>query len=468
VLEDRTVPANINWTYNFTPAQSFVASDSGSGTVLFTNEPTTKAINSSDVVVTNLRVISNAAPDSPDTLTHGVWADSLVLTDDASQVSDTMTFTGELSGNFSASNANIANVFTGPTTQTATLGSNKYTVSLVGYLPPGPPTASNVGSISVFVQVAPAGQISSTTTEANDTTTTFSTSEQDVTLTADVKSSGGAVDEGTVTFTIMQGGTVIGTATTSGTVNNGAASVSYLLPGGTPVGSYAIDATYSGGPDFSGSSDNTRTLTVSAAPTTISASGATTDFSSSQQNVSLTANVTSSAGPVNEGTVTFTIMQGTTVIGTATTSGTVNNGAASVSYLLPGGTPVGSYTIDAIYIAGSDFSGSSDNTHDLTLAAVSSPSLPPSSRPAPPPPSPPLSLLPRPGDYLALFQTQFILTLDSTVSLVLSFVHFSNPELDNLIAVLQQDIDANPAIDTPAGDLAVSWGASSAVLMLTR
>jgi hypothetical protein len=266
----------------------------------------------------------------------------------------------------------------------------------------------------------------------------------------------------------MQGGTVIGTATTSGTVNNGAASVSYLLPGGTPVGSYAIDATYSGGPDFSGSSDNTRTLTVSAAPTTISASGATTDFSSSQQNVSLTANVTSSAGPVNEGTVTFTIMQGTTVIGTATTSGTVNNGAASVSYLLPGGTPVGSYTIDAIYIAGSDFSGSSDNTHDLTLAAVSSPSLPPSSRPAPPPPSPPLSLLPRPGDYLALFQTQFILTLDSTVSLVLSFVHFSNPELDNLIAVLQQDIDANPAIDTPAGDLAVSWGASSAVLMLTR
>jgi hypothetical protein len=213
-------------------------------------------------------------------------------------------------------------------------------------------------------------EIQSTTLAANNTSTTFSTSAQNVTLTANVTSAAGSVNEGTVTFTLKQGTTTIGSATTSGTVSNGAASVTYALPAGTPAGSYTIDAVYTPGPDFAASSDTTHTLSVNAATTTTAANNTSTTFSTSAQNVTLTANVTSSGGTVNQGTVTFTLKQGTTTIGSATTSGTVTSGLASVSYALPANLAAGSYTIDAVYNPGSDFVGSSDSTHTLSVGTT--------------------------------------------------------------------------------------------------
>src|SRR5438093_311270 len=62
---------------------------------------------------------------------------------------------------------------------------------------------------------------------------------------SDVCSSDLIVNEGTVIFTVKTTGspsTTIGTATTSGTVLNGGASVSYPIPGGTAAGSYSIQA----------------------------------------------------------------------------------------------------------------------------------------------------------------------------------------------------------------------------------
>ena len=152
-------PPDVQWKYNFTPGQSFVAADSpGTGTVTFTNEPTKSATNSSDVVVTNLRVSSTATADSPDMLSkNGSWSASLVLTDTASNASKTFLFSGKLGGSFSASNANVTDKFTGTTTYNWTApDGNKYTVSLTAYTPPGPPTASNAGSISANVTVTPA------------------------------------------------------------------------------------------------------------------------------------------------------------------------------------------------------------------------------------------------------------------------------------------------------------------------
>jgi hypothetical protein len=152
-----TPAAPVQWTYNFTPSSPFVSADApGSGTVSFTNEPTKNATNSSDVVVTNLRDSSTATPTSPDTLnSSGAWKVSLTLTDSASGQSATMLFTGKLSGSFSATNSNITDQFTGKTSYTVVLGGNTYTVSLTGYTPPGPPTASNAGSISAHVTVTP-------------------------------------------------------------------------------------------------------------------------------------------------------------------------------------------------------------------------------------------------------------------------------------------------------------------------
>ena len=154
---DQSAPGPIAWTYNFTPSVNSVAADPpGSGGVSFTNEPTKSAINNSDVVVTNLKDFSTAPSSNPDKLsTGGAYSVTLVLTDSASGEHATLTFTGKLGGTFSANNSNITNQFTGQTTQLLTLGNNNYSVTMGSYTPPGPPTASNAGSMSAHVSVAP-------------------------------------------------------------------------------------------------------------------------------------------------------------------------------------------------------------------------------------------------------------------------------------------------------------------------
>ncbi len=102
-------------------------------------------------------------------------------------------------------------------------------------------------------------------------------------------------------------------------------------------------------------------------PTTTVTSNASAVYSVSAQSVTLSATVTSSMGTVNAGTVTFTVMQGSTPIGSPVTSGTVSSGAASVTYTLPGGTTADRYTIQAVYNTGGGFAISSDSTHTLTV-----------------------------------------------------------------------------------------------------
>jgi hypothetical protein len=161
-------------------------------------------------------------------------------------------------------------------------------------------------------------------------------------------------------------------------VSNGAASATFVLPGGTAVGTYTINASYTDSANnFANSADTTHTLTVSAATTTTTASNATIAFSTSNQTVTLTATVTSAGGTVNDGNVQFSITDSLgNVIGTAT-AGNVTNGSASVSYVIPAGTAPGTYTINAVYHPGtsSNFSGSADNTHVLTVTTSSSTSV---------------------------------------------------------------------------------------------
>jgi len=216
-----------------------------------------------------------------------------------------------------------------------------------------------------------------TTTTASNATASFSSSAQTVHLTATVTSSAGTVNEGSVSFTVINSnGVTIGTPTPA-TVSNGSASVNYSLPAGTAGGSYTIKAAYGDGSgNFAASLDTAHTLTISAAPTTTTASNATASFSSSAQTVKLTATVTSSAGTVNEGSVSFTLLDSNgNTVGTST-SGTVSNGSASADFSLPAGTAAGTYTIEAVYSdsAGS-FSDSFDSAHTLTVGNSKSTSL---------------------------------------------------------------------------------------------
>ena len=102
-----------------------------------------------------------------------------------------------------------------------------------------------------------------TTTAVASVIAQASTTDQTLTLSATVVNAT-PVNGGTVTFTVQtSGGTVVGLPAVSGTVTNGAASASYVLPGGTGAQILQIIGAYSGAPGFAASSG---TGTLSIAP----------------------------------------------------------------------------------------------------------------------------------------------------------------------------------------------------------
>ena len=124
-------------------------------------------------------------------------------------------------------------------------------------------------------------------------------------LTANITSPAGVVAGTGVT--IYDDSTPIGSPVIVN-VSAGAASASYSLPAGTPAGTYAIKAVYSGTNNFLGFSDTGHTLVISAAASATAAASASATFNVSALTVPLTATITSPAGVVNEGTETFTIL----------------------------------------------------------------------------------------------------------------------------------------------------------------
>ncbi len=207
-----------------------------------------------------------------------------------------------------------------------------------------------------------------TQTATINVSTPYNTAAQTLTLHATVTSGAGLVDEGSETFTILNGATVVGAPVTTG-VANGAAGVTYTLPAGARRRTYTIEADYDGTTNFQAATDSAHHLTVSAAAASTAASTAAVTFKTTAQSVPLSATVSSTAGTVNEGTETLTILSGSVVIGSAVPTSVVN-GAANVSYTLPAGTPAGAYTIQAVYGGTVNFTGSSDSSHSLTVAAA--------------------------------------------------------------------------------------------------
>jgi hypothetical protein len=150
----------VHWSYNWEPSTSLLLADSpGTGKMSLSDEPLNHVTGSSDTVATNLHVFSTAPPTAPDRFTGRNYSLNLAITDDASHQSGTLTFNGVFNGTFSSGHASIQNQFTGPTLQTLNLGGNRYIVTMGTYTPPGPPSATNAGSISanVFVNESPPG-----------------------------------------------------------------------------------------------------------------------------------------------------------------------------------------------------------------------------------------------------------------------------------------------------------------------
>jgi hypothetical protein len=114
--------------------------------------------------------------------------------------------------------------------------------------------------------------------------------------------------------------------------------------------------------------------------------GLTVRYRHTNQNIQLTATV-SSTTPVNGGTVSFSVRTAAgTDVGELATSGPVVNGAASAEYVLPGGTAPQTLVIVAVYSGTSELAGSTgtgslligqaDTTTTVDVATVPVPMVP--------------------------------------------------------------------------------------------
>jgi uncharacterized protein len=100
-----------------------------------------------------------------------------------------------------------------------------------------------------------------TTTTVSDATAVFSPTDQSVTLTANVTTAAGTVNEGTVTFTVTNAANVVVGSPVVGNVSAGVATANYILPGGTTPQALTITGEFSGGAVIAPSVD-TATLSV--------------------------------------------------------------------------------------------------------------------------------------------------------------------------------------------------------------
>jgi hypothetical protein len=102
------------------------------------------------------------------------------------------------------------------------------------------------------------------------------------------------------------------------------------------------------------------------APTTTTVANATAVFSPSNQTVVLSANVTTAAGTVNEGSVTFTVTNSSNAVVGSPVVGTVSGGVATANYTLPGGTAPQALTITGQF-SGGTFTQASTGTGTLSV-----------------------------------------------------------------------------------------------------
>lgn len=161
------------------------------------------------------------------------------------------------------------------------------------------------------------------------------------------------------------------TETTSGTAN-----FSDLVPSITgsnfSFSTSAINVVSNGTGTTTLAAATSNAFTVVGLTSTTTPSGASVTFNTVSQSVTLSAAVTST-GTVSEGTITFTVLDGSSnTIGSPVVSDPVSSGAASVVYSLPDGTPAGSYTIQAAYTDPGGTFANSTGTSVLTVSSAAS------------------------------------------------------------------------------------------------
>jgi hypothetical protein len=227
------------------------------------------------------------------------------------------------------------------------------------------------GDTGATLTVTPAA----VTTTAGNVSSLYSLSSQTLQLSAaltDASVPSDIVTEGTITFTVLNGSTALGSV--QGTVTSGRTNADFAVPAGLNAGNYTIAVSYSDSTGFfTDGGDTGGRLTITPANVTTTASSTSTTFSAGPQTLALNATVTD-PGPtlpnvVNQGFVTFTVLSGSTVLGSVQSA--VNGGAAQANFALPAGLAVGNYTIAVSYSdSAGNFTGSGNTNATLAVGAA--------------------------------------------------------------------------------------------------
>ena len=144
----------ILWSYSWSRSPTAVTADSpGTGYITLTDEGLKNAGGNSDIVATNLRAYSTATSANPDVFTNKPFTLSLFLQDSDTGKSTTIKFQGVFNGLLTALSSNVKATFLGLQTVSVILGQHQYTVTIGPYVPPGPPSETNVGSIGAHADV---------------------------------------------------------------------------------------------------------------------------------------------------------------------------------------------------------------------------------------------------------------------------------------------------------------------------
>lgn len=170
----------------------------------------------------------------------------------------------------------------------------------------------------------------------------------------------------------LTGSVIVGDGTTTctgGVAANGTGSCSIAFP---DAGTHAITATYSGDPNFLGSTSASVNHTVNKANTAIAITGDSPDPSLVGEAVTVSWNLTSASNVPISGNVTITMNGGDL----ATCTAPASLGTGSCQLAAPAPTVNGSRTITASYTGDLNYNGSSDTeghaVHGETSTSVAS------------------------------------------------------------------------------------------------
>ena len=207
-----------------------------------------------------------------------------------------------------------------------------------------------VGGVSVLLNVSKGFVFPTTTTMVSSANPSIL--GESVSFTATVAAQVTGTPTGTITFS--DGNTPLGQSIL-------AAGTASLSISSLTVGSHSIIASYSGDSNFTGSVSITESQTVQKADTTTTLD-AVPSTANLNQNITLTATVTSGNSGIPTGTVTF--LDGTNSIG----SSSLSSGVASLS---TSALAAGTHNITAQYNGDSNFKGSVSSITSVVVTASS-------------------------------------------------------------------------------------------------